>query len=106
MTLAVDPGKIDTFLELARKMDVEATVLGTYTDTGMFHIRYGEETVAYLRMEFLHEGLPQMHLRAAWSRPCHEEPEIPHLPRWARHETNAGAPQHLQQGIGGAPVRS
>jgi len=77
MTLAVDPQKIDAFLALARKMDVEATVLGTYTDTGMFHIRYGAETVAYLRMDFLHSGLPQMVLNARWVPPCHEEPTFP-----------------------------
>ncbi len=77
MSLAVDPQKIDAFLELARKMDVEATVLGTYTDTGMFHIRYGEQTVAYLRMDFLHEGLPQMQLNARWTTPRYDEPEIP-----------------------------
>ena len=77
MTLAVDPAKIDAFLCLARKMDVEATVLGRYTDSGWFHIRYGEETVAYIEMSFLHGGLPQMTLRAAWSAPRHEEPAIP-----------------------------
>ncbi|MDD5169815.1 MAG: AIR synthase-related protein, partial [Syntrophales bacterium] len=77
MTLAVDPQKIDEFLKLARKMDVEATVLGTYTDSGMFHIFYGDETVAYLRMDFLHNGLPQMKLNARWSSPRHAEPVVP-----------------------------
>ena len=77
MSLAVDPQKIDAFLELARKMDVEATVLGTYTDSGMFHVRYAEQTVAYLRMDFLHNGLPQMKLNAKWIAPLHGEPEIP-----------------------------
>jgi phosphoribosylformylglycinamidine synthase len=74
MTLAVDPKRIDEFLCLARTMDVEATVLGRYTDSGWFHIRYGEETVVYVEMSFLHEGLPQMALKAAWSAPRHEEP--------------------------------
>ncbi|MHB8909471.1 MAG: AIR synthase-related protein, partial [Syntrophales bacterium] len=77
MTLAVDPAKIDAFLCLARKMDCEATVLGRYTDSGWFHIRYGEETVVYVEMSFLHGGLPQMNLRAAWSAPRHEEPAFP-----------------------------
>ena len=77
MTLAVSPETIDGFLDLARKMDVEATVLGLYTDTGWFHIRYGEETVVYLDMDFLHDGLPQMTLRASWTPPRHEEPAIP-----------------------------
>jgi phosphoribosylformylglycinamidine synthase len=77
MTLAVPPAKIDAFLDLARRMDCEATVLGTYTDTGWFHIRHGEETVVYLDMDFLHDGLPQMRLTAVWQPPRHEEPEIP-----------------------------
>jgi phosphoribosylformylglycinamidine synthase len=77
MTLAVDPAKSDTFLELAKKMDVEATVLGRYTDSGMFHVCYGEETVAHLPMDFLHEGLPQMQLRAKWLPPRYEEPCFP-----------------------------
>ena len=77
MTLAVAPETIDEFLALARKMDVEATVLGRYTDSGWFHIRYGERTVAYIEMDFLHGGLPQMALRASWTPPCHAEPEFP-----------------------------
>ena len=76
MTLAVAPEKIEAFLCLARKMDVDATVLGRYTDSGWFHIRYGEETVAYIGMDFLHDGLPQMNLTASWTAPRHEEPDF------------------------------
>ncbi len=74
MTIAVDPAKIDEFLALAAKMDCEATVVGRYTDSGWFHIRYGEETIAYLDMEFLHDGLPRMELKAKWIPPVYEEP--------------------------------
>ena len=77
MTLAVPPGKVDKFLELARMMGVEATVIGRYTDSGMFHILYGEKTVAYLKMDFLHSGVPQMRLSAKWSPPVHPEPDFP-----------------------------
>jgi phosphoribosylformylglycinamidine synthase II len=77
MTLAVDPKKIDEFLKLAGKMDVEATVVGTYTNSGKFHVLYGDQTVAYLDMDFLHEGLPQMRLNAKWTPPQHEEPDFP-----------------------------
>jgi len=72
MTVAVPPERVDTFLALAQKMDVEATVLGHYTDTGMFHITYGEETVAYLELTFLHDGLPRMELEARWQPPIYE----------------------------------
>ena len=76
MTLAVAPDRIDAFLALAKKMDVEATVLGRYTDTGKFHVLYGDKTVAYMEMNFLHGGLPQMQLRAKWLPPRHEEPDL------------------------------
>jgi len=80
MTLAVDPAKSDEFIKLARKMDVEATVLGRYTDSGWFHIRYGEETVVLIEMSFLHDGLPQMNLRAVWTPTRHPEPDFPEPP--------------------------
>jgi len=76
MSLAIQPEKIDEFMELARKMEVEATILGKFTDTGKFHIRYGGKTVACLDMEFLHEGVPQMRLTAKWVPPRNPEPDI------------------------------
>jgi phosphoribosylformylglycinamidine synthase len=77
MTLAVPPGSVNEFLELARKMDVEATVVGRYTDSGMFHVLYGEATVAYLEMDFLHSGVPQMQLHAKWQPRIYPEPDFP-----------------------------
>ena len=77
MTLAVSPSKIDAFLQLAKKMDVEATVLGTFTDTKKFHVLYRGKTVACLDMDFLHSGLPRMELRAKWKRSIYEEPNFP-----------------------------
>ena len=74
MTFAVQPENREAFLELADKMRVEATVLGTFTDSGIFHARYGDETVAYMAMEFLHSGLPEMRLKAVWNQPVHAEP--------------------------------
>lgn len=77
MTLAVEPQKIDEFLELAGRMDVEATVLGKYTGSGKFHVLFGGKTVAYLDMDFLHDGLPQMRLDAKWTPPKNKEPDFP-----------------------------
>jgi phosphoribosylformylglycinamidine synthase subunit PurSL len=76
MTLAVPPKNIDTFLQLAREMDVEASDLGEFTDSGYFHCLYNGKTVTYLGMDFLHEGVPQIQVEARW-RPCSEvEPEF------------------------------
>ena len=77
MTLAVAPEKLGEFLELAKKMDVEATVVGRYTASGMFHVLYGDKTVAYLEMDFLHDGVPQLQLQAKWLPPVHAEPDFP-----------------------------
>jgi phosphoribosylformylglycinamidine synthase len=76
MTLAVSPGQIDEFLALAITRDVEATIIGTFTDSGKFHAKYGYKNVAYMDMEFLHNGLPEMKLNARWVKPRFEEPVI------------------------------
>jgi len=73
MSLAVDPKRIGKFMELAKKMDVEATVLGKFTDSGKFHMKYGEKTVAYIDMAFLHKGVPQLKLKAKWKAPLRPE---------------------------------
>ncbi len=77
MTLAVPPEHIDTFLALAARREVEATVLGRFTASGRCHVRYNDRSVAYLEMDFLHNGAPQMHLRAAWHPPALHEPHLP-----------------------------
>ncbi|WP_035068118.1 AIR synthase-related protein [Nitratidesulfovibrio termitidis] len=69
MTLAVPPAKLDAFLALAREMDVELTPLGEFTESGRFHVVYGDKQVACLDMDFLHDGVPQMRLSAVWERP-------------------------------------
>jgi phosphoribosylformylglycinamidine synthase len=74
MTLAVPPDKVDAFLELAHRREVEATDLGEFTDSGVFHVLYGDETVAFLSMGFLHDGDPEMRLTARWQPPDFPEP--------------------------------
>ena len=76
MSLAVPPEKIDEFMEMAKRYSVEASLLGEFTDSGVFHMLYGERTVAWLPMEFMHEGLPPMQLPAKWIPPKHPEPVI------------------------------
>ncbi len=76
MTLAVSPEKITEFLDHAEARDVEATVIGTFTDSGKFHVKYGDKNVAYLDMEFMHNGLPAMKLNARWIQRKFEEPVL------------------------------
>ena len=50
-------------------MDVEATELGYYCDSGYFDVWYGQRLVASLPMSFMHDGVPQLELEAVWTAP-------------------------------------
>jgi phosphoribosylformylglycinamidine synthase len=76
MTLAVPRERWGELQELSRKHDVEATMVGTFTDSGYFHVFHNEKTVAYLEMEFLHEGMGKLELRANWEKKLLPEPKI------------------------------
>ncbi|MCS7280093.1 MAG: phosphoribosylformylglycinamidine synthase subunit PurS [Desulfobacterota bacterium] len=76
MTLAVPKENIEEFLSLSTRMGVESTVIGEFQDTGIFHCLYEGKTVAYLHMDFLHNGLPEMKLKAKWERKLTDE-EVP-----------------------------
>jgi len=76
MTLAVPPDKLQEFITLAAEMDVEATDLGNFTDSGYFHCLYQGKTVSYLAMEFLHDGVPQMVIPAKWQPKSLTEPDF------------------------------
>jgi len=76
MTLAVPPENIDEFLSLAQRRGVEATVLGEFNDSGLFHVFYDGKTVAYLDMDFFHEGVPRKDMTARWQPVPHDEPSI------------------------------
>ncbi len=78
MTVAIPAKKIDAFLSLAKKMDVEATDLGEFTNDGTFTVLWEDETIALLPLQFLHDGLPQMVLKARWKAPKHSAPQISH----------------------------
>ncbi|MDY0384146.1 phosphoribosylformylglycinamidine synthase subunit PurL [Trichlorobacter sp.] len=73
MSLAVPPEKLDEFMAMATRFGCEATVLGEFTDSGTFHILYGDKTVAWLPMAFMHEGLPPMQIPAKWQPPVNPE---------------------------------
>ncbi|MHB0977598.1 MAG: phosphoribosylformylglycinamidine synthase subunit PurL [Candidatus Aquicultorales bacterium] len=69
MTLAVPQEKVGAFLELCRRRDVEATVIGKFTGSGRIHMKYEGKTVLFLEMDFLHRGLPGLDLTSRWTEP-------------------------------------
>lgn len=76
MTLSVPKRHIKQLANLAKHMDVEATVLGEFTDTGYFYATYNTKPVAYLCMDFLHNGVPQLQLNAEWKKPIYPNNRI------------------------------
>jgi len=77
MTVAVPPDVLSEFMTLAAEMDVEATDLGQFTDSGYYHCLYQGKTVTWLPMEFLHNGVPQLQIPARWVPPQTNEPQLP-----------------------------
>lgn len=76
MVLAVPPKKIAELLKIFEDEDVEATVLGEFTNDGKLHLLYDNETVAEMDMEFLHDGIPNVKKQAIWEKPVYEEPSF------------------------------
>lgn len=64
MTLSVEPGKVQAFLDLAKRREVEATDIGEFNDSGKLEAFYGGKLIGSLTMEFLHDGVPKMCLPA------------------------------------------
>jgi phosphoribosylformylglycinamidine synthase subunit PurSL len=69
MFLAVNPSKLERLVQIAEKWNVEWRDIGHFEDSGYFHVKDGKETVSYLDMKFLHEGVPQKKLNAVWKTP-------------------------------------
>ncbi len=81
MTLAVPQEKLAGFMELMKKRDVEATVIGRFNNSGRGEVMFNGKRVFDLDMGFLHDGLPKRVLKTAKTgkgepEPDFNEPEI------------------------------
>ena len=74
MVVAVPPENLEELMQICEAEVVEATVLGTFTDTHKLQVFYEGALVADLDMEFLHNGIPQPIKEAVW------EPKSPASP--------------------------
>lgn len=70
MVFAVPPEHIEKFLGIFAAEEVEATIIGQFTNDRRLHIRYNGHVVGELNMEFLHHGLPKTKRTARWSGPA------------------------------------
>jgi phosphoribosylformylglycinamidine synthase len=75
MIMAVSPDKVDELLKLFADENTEATVIGEFTDDRKLQLFYNDNHVCDLDMEFLHEGRPQLELKALWCKANYVEPK-------------------------------
>ncbi len=80
MVLAVPPDSIDELLNLFAGEDVEAAVIGEFTNDQRLQLFYQGNPVGDLSLEFLHQGRPQVQLEAVWQQPHHAEPDFAEPP--------------------------
>ncbi|MCC6446943.1 MAG: phosphoribosylformylglycinamidine synthase subunit PurL [Armatimonadetes bacterium] len=76
MIIAVPPGKLDELMQIFADEDVEATVIGEFTDSGRLELFYEGHLVCDLDMAFLHEGTPQLERAAVWVPPAEPESDF------------------------------
>jgi phosphoribosylformylglycinamidine synthase subunit PurSL len=75
MTLAVPPEKLDALMSLMEDRDVEATVIGTFTDSGKCIVEWHGNVVMDIDLEFLHDGVPKKHLLTTYTPKTNPEPD-------------------------------
>ncbi len=73
MVLSVPPQNWEAFNALCESEGVEATIIGSFVETGRLQLKYHETIVADLDMQFLHDGRPPI-IRDACYTPQPREP--------------------------------
>jgi phosphoribosylformylglycinamidine synthase len=76
MTLSVPPKDIEALLNVFAEENVEATVIGEFTDSKKLELYYQDNLVCKLDMNFLHEGLPRIEKEAIYIQPKHKDAKI------------------------------
>jgi len=76
MLLAVPPENVDELLALFDSENVDASVIGEFTDDKRLRLEYLGNKVCDLEMSFLHGGYPQRTIEAEWKLPQNAEPSV------------------------------
>ncbi len=76
MTFVVEQKHVDALFAMAAGFEVELSDIGHFTAGGKLDVRYGDEIIAYIDLDFLHDGVPKKHLFAEWKRPRFSEPNL------------------------------
>jgi len=74
MIIVVPPEKVEEVLKLFSAEDVEAVVIGKFTDDKRLKLYYEGNCVSDLDMHFLHRGVPRLTRKAIWKEKKFPEP--------------------------------
>ena len=81
MVVAVKPENLDAIMKTFASENVEATVIGKFTNDKKLNLRYNGTLVGQLDMEFLHKGVPKYSRKALWHGPPARESTATGLPQ-------------------------
>ncbi len=76
MVIAVKPENLEAIQRIFDSENVQATVIGRFTDDRKLRLRYSGQQVAELDMEFLHDGVPKYSRQAVWTSRPFSEPAL------------------------------
>ena len=76
MVVAVKPENLEAIQRVFAGENVEATVIGRFTDDRKLRLRYDGRQVGELDMDFLHDGVPKYRRQATWNSPKLSEPAL------------------------------
>ena len=76
MVIAVKPENLERISKIFADENVEATVIGTFTNDKKLTLKYQGVQVGQLDMDFLHDGLPKYSRKASWQKKNLSEPHI------------------------------
>jgi len=77
MVLAVKPKKVKALLNIFEMENVEATVIGKFTNTKKLCLFYKDNKVTDLDMSFIHDGLPKVPREAYWKKDNEKKESLP-----------------------------
>ena len=76
MVIAVGPENLEAISKIFADENVEATVIGRFTDDEKLTLLYDGRQVAQLDMKFLHNGVPKYSRKAIWQKKTLAEPVL------------------------------
>ncbi len=76
MVVSVPKRNLDAFMDICKKEDTEAAVIGEFTGDKKLRVSHNGKAVVELDMDFLHSGLPKTKRKAVWRKPQLKEPGV------------------------------